>query len=52
MSRSTIRKVSVDNKSIIIKGSVKPEIPNFPGKKSPVNFKPGSRFQTINRGRR
>lgn len=41
-----------DNRSTIIKGFVKPTIPNFPGTKSPVNFKPTARMGTINRGRR
>lgn len=52
MSRSTTRKVATDNRSTIVKGFVKPEIPNFPGTKSAPNFKPGARFQTINRSRR
>lgn len=30
----------------------KPVIPNFPGTKAPVNFKPTARMGTINRGRR
>jgi hypothetical protein len=30
----------------------KPIIPNFPGTKAPVNFKPTARMGTINRGRR
>ncbi len=52
MSRSS-QKPKNDNRSTIIKGFVKPEIPiNFPGTKSPVNFKPNARFGTINRGRR
>ncbi|MDD4026684.1 MAG: hypothetical protein PHO75_00675 [Candidatus Shapirobacteria bacterium] len=51
MSRSS-QKPKNDNRSTVIKGFVKPEIPNFPGNKSPVNFKPNSRLGTINRGRR
>jgi hypothetical protein len=30
----------------------KPIVPNFPGTKAPVNFKPTARMGTINRGRR
>lgn len=45
-------KPKVDNRSTIIKGFVKPTIPNFPGTKAPVNFKPTARMGTINRGRR
>lgn len=52
MSRSTTRKITTDNRSTIVKGVIKPEVPNFPGKKLAPNFKPGARFQSINRGRR
>ena len=52
MSRSDIKKQSTSNKSTIIKGFVKPQVPNFPGTRSPVNFKPTARMGTINRGRR
>ena len=45
-------KPKVDNRSTILKGFVKPTIPNFPGTKGPVNFKPTARMGTINRGRR
>jgi len=51
MSRSS-RKPLTDNRSTIVKGFVKPEVPNFPGNKANPNFKPGARFQSINRGRR
>ena len=51
MSKSS-NKPMTDNRSTIVKGFVKPEVPNFPGKKPTSGFKPGSRFQTINRGRR
>lgn len=51
MSRSS-QKPKNDNRSTIVKGFAKPELPNFPGNKSSVNFKPNSRFGTINRGRR
>ena len=51
MSRSS-QKPKSDNRSTIIKGFVKPVMPDFPGNKSPVNFKPNARFGTINRGRR
>jgi len=47
-----MRKVATDNRSTIVKGPIKPEVPNFPGNKSSPNFKPGARFQSINRGRR
>ena len=52
MSRSSMRKPNTDNRSTIVKGAIKPQIPNFPGTKSPVNFKPNARMGTINRGRR
>lgn len=52
MSRSDIKKISTDNRSTVVKGFIKPEVPNFPGNKSPVNFKPNARMGTINRGRR
>lgn len=51
MSQSS-KKPMTDNRSTIVKGFVKPEIPNFPGNKAAPNFKPGPRFQSINRGRR
>ena len=51
MSRSS-QKPKNDNRSTITKGFIKPEIPNFPGTKSAVNFKPNARMGTINRGRR
>lgn len=51
MSR-TSQKPATDNRSTIVKGFIKPEVPNFPGTKSNPNFKPSGRFQTINRGRR
>jgi len=46
------KKPMTDNRSTIIKGQIKLETPNFPGNKSAPNFKPGARFQSINRGRR
>ena len=46
------KKPKTDNRSTIVRGQIKPEIPNFPGNKSAPNFKPGARFQSINRGRR
>lgn len=52
MSRSTTRKLSTDNRSVAVKGIIKPDIPDFPGRKAPTAFKPGARFQSINRGRR
>jgi len=53
MSRSDTKRKSVDNRSTIIKGFVKPTVvPNFPGNKTPANFRPTGRFQTINRSRR
>ena len=52
MSRSSTRKVATDNRSLIVKGLIKQEIPNFPGNKSTSGFKPNARFQSINRGRR
>jgi len=51
MSKSSKKPIN-DNRSTITKGFIKTEIPNFPGKKSPINFKPNARFGTINRGRR
>jgi len=51
MSKSS-NKPRTDNRSIIVKGLIKPQIPNFPGTKAPVNFKPTARMGTINRGRR
>ena len=51
MSKSS-KKPATDNRSTIVNGFVKPEIPIFPGTKSPINFKPNARFQSINRGRR
>jgi len=51
MSKSS-NKPRTDNRSTIIKGFTKPEVSNFPGKKPTSGFKPGSRFQTINRSRR
>ncbi|MFA5749842.1 MAG: hypothetical protein WC895_01305 [Candidatus Shapirobacteria bacterium] len=52
MSRSS-QKPKVDNRSTIIKGFVKPEVLNFHNNnKSQPTFKPGPRFQSINRGRR
>ncbi len=45
-------KPKVDNRSTILKGFIKPTVPNFSGTKSPVNFKPTARMGTINRGRR
>ena len=52
MSRSDIKKSSMDNRSTTIKGFIKPQVPNFPGTKAPTNFKPSARAGTINRGRR
>lgn len=53
MSRSDTKRTSVDNRSTIIKGFIKPTtVPNFPGTKGPTNFKPTGRFQSINRSRR
>lgn len=52
MSRSSQQKPKNDNRSTITKGFIKPEIPNFPGAKTPTSFKPNARFQSINRGRR
>lgn len=52
MSRSSMKRVATDNRSTIVKGIIKPQVPNFPGTKSPVNFKPTARMGTINRGRR
>ncbi len=51
MSRSS-QKPKIDNKSTTVKGFIKPTVPNFPGTKSPVDFKPNARFQSINRSRR
>ncbi len=51
MTKSKTQKDS-DVKKTLINKIVKPLIPNFPGKKAPVNFKPNARFQSINRGRR
>lgn len=51
MSKSSNKPIT-DNRSTIVKGFIKPEVPNFPGTKSPVNFKPNARMGTINRGRR
>jgi len=51
MSKSS-GKSKPDNRSTIIKGFVRPNVPGFPGTKSPVNFKPTARMGTINRGRR
>lgn len=51
MSKSSNKPI-VDNRSTITKGFIKPQIPNFPGTKAPVNFKPTARMGTINRGRR
>jgi len=51
MSKSSNRPIT-DNRSTIVKGIIKPQTPNFPGTKSPVNFKPTARMGTINRGRR
>ena len=46
------KKPMTDNRSTIVKGIIKPQVPNFPGNKSSPNFKPNARFQSINRGRR
>lgn len=46
------KKPKTDNRSTIVKGIIKPQILNFPGTKSPTNFKPTARMGTINRGRR
>lgn len=43
---------SKDPKSVKKPVFQKPIIPNFPGTKAPVNFKPTARMGTINRGRR
>jgi len=51
MSRSS-QKPKIDNKSTVVKGFIKPTAQNFPGTKSPVDFKPNARFQSINRSRR
>ncbi len=51
MSRSS-QKPKIDNKSTVVKGFIKPTVPNFPGTKSPVDFRPNARFQSINRSRR
>ncbi|MDD4785081.1 MAG: hypothetical protein PHH12_01320 [Candidatus Shapirobacteria bacterium] len=51
MSKSS-KKPSTDNRSTIVKGFVKPVVPDFPGTKAPTNFKPNARMGTINRGRR
>lgn len=51
MSRSS-QKPKIDNKSTIVKGFIKPTIPNFSGTKSLSDFKPNARFQSINRSRR
>ncbi len=52
MARLDNKKISTNNKSTITKGFIKPQIPNFPGTKSPINFRPSARMGTINRGRR
>ena len=52
MSRASMKKTSNDNRSTITKGFVKPQVPNFPGTKTPTSFKPTARMGTINRGRR
>lgn len=51
MSRPS-QKPKLDNKSTTVKGFIKPTLPNFAGTKSPVDFKPNARFQSINRSRR
>ena len=51
MSRSS-QKPKIDNKSTVVKGFIKPTVPNFPITKPPTNFKPNARFQSINRSRR
>jgi len=51
MSRSS-QKPKPDNSSTTVKGFIKPTVPNFPGTKSPTDFKPNARFQSINRSRR
>ncbi len=38
--------------AVQIKNFNKPIVFNFPGTKSPVDFKPNARFQSINRSRR
>lgn len=51
MTKKTSKKP--DNQSKIInKNFNKPIIPNFTGTKSPIDFKPNARFQSINRSRR
>lgn len=45
-------KPKADNRSTIVKGFIKPTAPSFPGTKTPTNFKPTARFQSINRSRR
>ena len=52
MSRADDQKSKVDNRSTVIKGFIKPEIPNFRNNKNQSAFKPSPRFQSINRGRR
>jgi hypothetical protein len=52
MSRADDQKPRVDNRSTVIKGFIKPDLVNFQNKSKPPAFKPGPRFQSINRGRR
>jgi hypothetical protein len=51
MTKSSKKSVTKKQPNVI-KKFVKPGIPNFPGTKSSVNFKPNARFQSVNRGRR
>jgi hypothetical protein len=53
MSRADDQKSQVDKRSTVIKGFIKPDVVNFHNNKNqPPAFKPGPRFQSINRGRR
>jgi len=52
MSRADDQKPRVDNRSTVIKGFIKPDVVNFRNSKNQSVFKPGPKFQTVNRGRR
>jgi hypothetical protein len=52
MSRADNQKSQIDKRSTIIKGFIKPDLTNFGNNKKQSTFKPGPRFQSINRGRR
>jgi hypothetical protein len=52
MKTQSSQKPKIDNRSTIIKGFIKPDISAFRTNKNQSTFKPGPRFQSINRGRR